>query len=323
MIRLRRWLEAWLLSHWYRQGRPGRLAAWLDTVSRRLIARRKARWQRQAVHPGVPVLIVGNITVGGTGKTPLVLALVDYLQQQGWRPGVVSRGHGGHERGPALVAPGGSPRRFGDEACLLAQLGNCPVAIGRDRPAAAALLVEQGVNLIVSDDGLQHYRLARDIEVAVVSATRGLGNGLCLPFGPLREPPERLQQLDLVLYNGLESEQGFVLAPGPMYRLDRQGDDPPEPQPVHAVTGIGEPIRFADTLEALGYAPRLHAWPDHHAFNGSELHFADQLPILVTEKDAIKLSSVLSAEQAKRVWVVPVRTALPLAFKRLLDARLA
>lgn len=318
----RRWLESRLLAYWYRPGSHGRLAGWIDSASRRWIARRKARLQSQAMHPGIPVLVVGNITVGGTGKTPLVLAVVDYLAQQGWRPGVVCRGHGGQERGPARVPAGGSPKRFGDEACLMAELSECPTVVARDRQAGAALLVEQGVNVIVSDDGLQHYRLARDIEVAVISATRGLGNGLCLPLGPLREPPERLEQVDLVLYNGRKGEQGFQLAPGQVYRLDRRPARPPAAQSVHAVTGIGEPGRFADTLQSMGYLPRLHAWPDHHAFDGSELRFGDEQPILVTEKDAIKLRVVVSAELATRIWVVPVRTTLPGAFKRLLDARL-
>ena len=303
----------------------------LSWLFRLLVALRRIAY-RAGVLPShrlpVPVIVVGNITVGGTGKTPLVIWLVEHLRGLGYRPGVVSRGHGGRARSwPQQVRPDSDPAVVGDEAVLLARHCQCPMAVGPDRVAAARALVEHHeVDVIVSDDGLQHYALQRDIEIAVIDGVRRFGNGYCLPAGPLREPRGRLERVDLVVANGIGGrlEYGMRLKSGDAWRLD----DPRQRRelrafadsPVHAVAGIGHPERFFTSLEGLGLQVIPHAFPDHHAFDARDLAFAtDDTPLLMTEKDAVKCQSM----DGLRAWVVPVRAQLDERFPPQLDRLLS
>jgi tetraacyldisaccharide 4'-kinase len=307
-------LRGWLEARWWQQAPvPG----WLAVLSR--LYGRVAHWRRRrataaAVTLPVPLVVVGNVAVGGTGKTPVVIALVEALVAAGFRPGVVSRGYGG--RGPGgLVPADGDPGRYGDEPVLIARRTGVPVWVDRDRVAAGrALLAGQGVDVIVADDGLQHYRLARTVEIAVVDGSRRFGNGRLLPAGPLREPTSRLAQVDLVLVNGLRSphELGFDLRAGDPRALR---DDQRRPlaaftgSPVHAVAGIGDPSRFFASLRAAGLEPIEHPFPDHHRFRPGDLAFGDPRPVLMTEKDAVKCARFAQANW----YALPVSAALPAA----------
>ena len=242
-----------------------------------------------------PVIVVGNITVGGTGKTPLVIWLAQVLSQAGYRPGIVTRGYRGESPVWPLAVTATTPARLaGDEAVLLARRGACPVIAGPDRVAGARRLAEQGCTLILSDDGLQHYRLARDLEIAVIDGERRFGNGLCLPAGPLREPVSRLDQVTLRVTNGVPAvgEIGMHLEATGFSNLAEVGRSPVPAShftsDVHAVAGIGNPERFFATLRELGLKIVPHAFPDHHAFRPQDLEFGDARPVIMTEKDAVK-----------------------------------
>lgn len=243
----------------------------------------------------VPVIVIGNITVGGTGKTPLVIWLTDFLRQAGYRPGVVTRGYRGQSQiWPVPVTKDSATKLVGDEAVLLARRCHCPVMAGPDRVAGIQALLNQGCDLIVSDDGLQHYRLRRDLEIVVIDGRRRFGNGLCLPAGPLREPVSRLNSVGLRIANGepRDGELGMRLSPAHFYNLAQPSQQTSAEQfratSVHAVAGIGNPERFFDSLRALGLRIRPHAFPDHHPFGSRELEFGDNLPVILTEKDAVK-----------------------------------
>ena len=265
----------------------------------------------------VPVAIVGNVTVGGTGKTPLVLRLVELLRGAGFSPGIVSRGYGGEAVAkPRQVDGGSDPALVGDEPVLLARRSGVPVWVGSDRVAAAlALLRQHRCDVVVCDDGLQHYRLHRDVEVAVIDGTRSIGNGRCLPAGPLREPAARLDQVDLVVTNGPARGPGqaMTLVPGPLVNLA----DPSRTMPcvelrgatVHGVAGTGNPSRFFALLRSLGMEVIEHAFPDHYRYRSDSLSFGDCEPILMTEKDAVKCER-LRLPDPRRVWFVPVEACL-------------
>jgi tetraacyldisaccharide 4'-kinase len=266
----------------------------------------------------VPVIIVGNIAVGGSGKTPLVIWLVEQLRRRGYRPGVVSRGYGGTARAPLGVTPDSDPGMTGDEPLLIARRTQAPVWVGRDRPAAARALLaaHPECNVIVSDDGLQHYRMARDVEIAVVDTARGWGNGLLLPAGPLREPPARLQRVDAVVLNGTEAAPDDLppgpaivrmrLVPGAACNLAdpsrHQPLDALRGQPLVAVAGIGSPERFFATLRAAGLEFTARPFRDHHVYCTADLATDDATAIVMTEKDAVKCTAFASG----RMWVVPV-----------------
>lgn len=270
-----------------------------------------------------PVVVIGNISVGGTGKTPLTIAVVEALRAHGYRPGVVSRGYGGSQREPLLLDDRPDPQRVGDEPCLIRATG-VPVAVGRDRPAAARLLLEAGCNVLVADDGLQHYALARDVEICVIDGGRRFGNGRLLPAGPLREPLRRLRQVDLRVCNGGVAEHGEF----PMRLCGDEVvglvDGRARPlaefrgQRVHAVAAIGHPQRFFDSLRAAGIDVIEHAFADHHAFVATDLAFADDLPVLMTDKDAVKCRRFAQPHW----WRVPVRAELPAAFFDAVVARM-
>lgn len=268
---------------------------------------------------GRPVVVIGNINVGGVGKTPLTLYLLSALAERGIRAGVVSRGYGGNAAQPMLVRMDSPAELVGDEPLLLAQSG-APVAVGRDRVAAARLLLAEHpeLDLILSDDGLQHYRLMRDMEIAVLDGTRGLGNGWRLPAGPLREPVSRLGTVNALVVNGEScaalSRQlpaavpqfAMRLQPGRVYQANapQQTADATDfaGQRVVALAGIGHPHRFFSTLRAQGFTPQATlAFPDHHRFSAADLP-DDADALIVTSKDAVKLRGFEHA----RLWVLPV-----------------
>lgn len=272
---------------------------------------------RRAARVAAPVIVVGNLTAGGSGKTPLVIALAENLRLHGFRPGVVSRGYGGTERGPLLLDDLPDPRRVGDEPCVIRRRTGVEVAIGRDRARAAALLLERGVNVVIADDGLQHVALARDLEICVVDGQRRFGNGLLLPAGPLREPLARLESIPLRVCNGGAAQAGEIpmrLAGDVAVPVQRAALTRPldafAGQRVHAVAAIGNPERFFLALRAHGIEIVAHPFPDHHAFVAADLAFGDDAPVLMTEKDAVKCVAFADA----RHWCVPVRAELPASF---------
>ncbi|MHB8346214.1 MAG: tetraacyldisaccharide 4'-kinase [Acidiferrobacterales bacterium] len=243
----------------------------------------------------VPVIVVGNITVGGTGKTPLVLWLSQMLRRAGYRPGIIARGYGGRsETWPRILAADSDPGEVGDEPVLLARRAGCVVAVGPDRVAAArALLAAHHCDVVISDDGLQHRRLGRDIEIVVIDGHRRFGNGLLLPAGPLREPILRLQRADVRVTQGtaLAGEHGMELHAQDLRNLVSGKTLAPgdfAEKKVHAVAGIGNPGRFFATLRELGLDVREHPFPDHHRFRPEDLDFGDSAPVIMTEKDAVK-----------------------------------
>jgi tetraacyldisaccharide 4'-kinase len=301
-----------LERHWYRLTPVSLLLLPLSLVFCALVQLRRALYRlgllRQTRLP-VPVIVVGNITVGGTGKTPLVIWLADILRQAGYRPGIVTRGYRGKSQTwPVAVTPQTSVEQVGDEAVLLARRSGCPVLAGPNRVAAAQRQIAEGCNVIVSDDGMQHYRLHRDLEIAVIDSARRFGNRLCLPAGPLREPVSRLKSVSVRVANGLPEtgELGMVLVPTGFYSLanpeQRASPDQFRSGPVHAVAGIGNPERFFSSLRGLGLDVIAHPFPDHHAFQAAELEFDDNRPIILTEKDAVKCESFANAQY----WVLAV-----------------
>jgi tetraacyldisaccharide 4'-kinase len=259
----------------------------------------------------VPVIVIGNITVGGTGKTPLVIWLANFLRNAGYFPAIVSRGYKGEAKSwPQQVRSDSDPVIVGDEAVLLAKRCQCPVAVGPDRVAAATgLLKYSDCDIIIADDGLQHYALGRNIEIAVIDGVRRFGNGYCIPAGPLREPVSRLKEVDFVVVNGggvMRLEYSMVLAAGPAHNLcdDTLTQLPEEfrDQQVHAVAGIGNPDRFFSQLKRQGLDIIEHPFADHHQFRAEDILFDDDLPVLMTEKDAVKCKRFASA----RHWYLPV-----------------
>jgi tetraacyldisaccharide 4'-kinase len=308
-------VESWLNGVWYTDAPP---PWWLTPLA--AIYGALSRMRRFAYAKGLmrvtrlssPVIIVGNLTAGGTGKTPLVCWLASHLKERGLRPGVVTRGYGGSSRRPRLVQHADTPEVVGDEAILLARRSGVPVAIGRDRPAAAQLLINAGCNVVVSDDGLQHYALARDCEIIVVDGDRRFGNGRLLPAGPLREPSARLQGADAVVLNGgpLQSDGALhmrLLATGA--KSLKFGSSKPlrefAGQPAHAVAAIGNPRRFFEMLRAFGINVVEHPLPDHARLTPDDISFADDLPVLMTEKDAVKCQGLAGPHH----WYVPVNVA--------------
>lgn len=344
-------VQSWLESAWY--DASGRRGAWLRPLGALfggLIALRRAAFRAgllRRTHAGLPVVVVGNISVGGTGKTPLVIWLAQALRARGLRPGLLSRGYRGRAHEVREVHAGDDPAEIGDEPLLLAAAGDWPVVIAPVRSAGAARLHALGVDVVICDDGLQHYALARDFEIAVVDAARGLGNGRLLPAGPLREPPSRLATVDAVVVNGaggwrpgpqIAAEACFAmrLEPGPArrpvgvtgvaeagadaaagaIRIEQRSLESFRGAPVHAVAALGNPARFFATLRAAGLTLREHAFPDHHAFRVADLAFGDALPVLMTSKDAVKCRAFADP----RLWELPVAARLePDAGRAIVD----
>jgi len=267
-----------------------------------------------------PVIVVGNLTVGGTGKTPFVAWLAEKLTERGLRVGILSRGYGGSSTVPRVVEPNAAWQQVGDEPLLLRQRTGCDVVVSVDRALGAEMLVQRGADVIVSDDGLQHLRLARDLEVVVVDGARGFGNGRLLPAGPLREPSSRTALANLVVINGrpehasitrlpvsrdLPAVQMTLFAGRVLPVAGARADRALESfrgQRVHAVAGIGNPWRFFADLRGRGLDLVEHAFPDHHPFTAADLAFGDGAPVLMTEKDAVKCRAFADS----RLWYVPV-----------------
>lgn len=315
-----------LLDAWYAGGRVPVWAVPLAALYGAVMRCRQGLYRRgwlPTQHLPVPVVVVGNIVAGGTGKTPLTIALARAAQRRGWRPGVVSRGYGARQRQPVLLPATPDPAQVGDEPALIRASG-VAVAVGHERATAARLLIAAGCNVIVADDGLQHLALGRDVEVCVIDGQRRFGNGRLLPAGPLREPLSRLAQVDLRVCNGgdaadgeyamlLHARDAVALAGGEHRALASFAG-----RRVHAVAAIGNPPRFFASLRALGIDAVAHAFADHHAFVAADLDFSDDLPVLMTDKDAIKCAAFAAANW----WRVPVEAQLPEAFYAALFALL-
>ena len=329
-----------LVDAWYSR-RTTLLAAMLVPLSlcfRATVALRRVGYRsgllRSMALP-VPVVVVGNITVGGSGKTPLVAALATALAQRGFHPGIVSRGYGrdGDDGDPLPVDPDADPRRTGDEPLLLARAGY-PVVVARDRVAAGRALLARHprCDVILSDDGLQHYRLRRDVEIVVVDGARALGNGWLLPAGPLREPASRLRAVAAVVVLAEEGAHASLPELRGAFAMTLVGDrfvrvdDPLTTLPasafagegVHALAGIGHPARFFAQLAAIGIAATPHPFADHHRFVAGDLALPEAQAILMTEKDALKCETFAD----ERCWYLPVQARIDDALVNLIEGRL-
>ncbi len=324
MTSLRSRLEQRLLHSWYEKASPNPLLRPLGWCYGKVASARRNKGLERARrnHMAEPILVVGNITAGGSGKSPLLAALARELLAQDYQIGVLMRGYGGrHAEYPHRVGPDDDPLVVGDEALMLKQMLDCPLVVDPDRVRGARKLIQEDAPaLILSDDGLQHYNLPRDMEIAVIDAERGLGNGLLLPAGPLREPVERLDSVDLCLCNGdpdllpaelrrrihysfrLRPSAWRHLASGQSYAIDAR----PFAEEVHAVTGIGNPQRFLRTLDGLGLAVTPHLWSDHHSFRPVDFP-ADGRPVVMTAKDGVKCRGFA----ADHWWVLEVEAELP------------
>jgi len=262
----------------------------------------------------VPVLVVGNITVGGTGKTPVVIYLAELLKAAGYSPGIISRGYGGIASSwPQQVRADSDARVVGDEAKILAARTDCPVAVGPKRvDSAQALIKHHNCNVIISDDGLQHYALQRDIEIVLVDGERRQGNGYLLPAGPLREPTERLESVDFIICNGLANKGEFPLrVEGDVaIRINDESEQKLlrefSQKPCHALAGLGNPSRFFSHLKKFGVVFDSHIFPDHYRYRQQDISFDDDKPVLMTEKDAVKCTTIATDKH----WYVPVKAAL-------------
>lgn len=310
----------WIHRVWYEGAAFGWILLPLGGLYRLIAAARRFSYRKGVLkncRVSVPVIVVGNITAGGTGKTPVVIWLAGELRSRNFSPGIVSRGYGGSGAGSPTRVDNNSPAHVvGDEPVLLARRSACPVVVDSNRVRAAAMLTGHGVDVIIADDGLQHYRLFRDYEICVIDGARGLGNRRMLPAGPLREPPQRLAEVDQVLLNG--AAQGlatpgiieqtaieFELAATDACRLNGSASRPLEGfhgKTVHAVAGIGNPARFFDLLRAAGIQVIEHAFSDHAPLAMKDVDFGDDFEVLMTEKDAVKLDSDVD----DKYWYVPV-----------------
>ena len=315
------------MRHWYRRG----LLAWLlwpvslvfgvAVVVRRLLYKLRLL---PSAHPGIPVIVVGNLTAGGSGKTPLVIWIAEYLKKKGWSPAIVSRGYGARIEMPRAATIADQATAVGDEPIVLSRRSGCPVWVGADRIAVIKAMREAhpDVDVVVLDDGLQHYRLRRDVEIAVVDG-RGFGNGFLLPAGPLREPKMRRHFVDAVVSHGA-AVKGYAmqLKGAEVHRMTDAAERRPASafagQKVHAVAGIGDPNRFFLHLGRLGVKLVPHPFPDHHRFTPKDLEFGDDAPVLMTEKDAVKLRD----SARPNWWVLPVTAELDAAFGEWLSKRL-
>ena len=319
-----------LESMWYGPRAWGRVLAPLSLPYAAAVRVRRGlfrRGMRPSHRIGAPVVVVGNIAVGGTGKTPLVIWLVRRLRAHGYRPGVICGGYRGRASDwPRRVREDSDPAEVGDEAVLVAKRCGCPVVAGPDRVAAArSLLRGTGCDVVLCDDGLQHYRLARDVEIAVLDGRRRHGTGWCLPAGPLREPVSRLDTVDFVVVKGAARSGEYRMnLTGRILRQvadDSVAADPAElsPRRVHAVAGIGNPAPFFERLRDLGLRITPCTFPDHHPFSARDFEFGDERPVVMTEKDAVKCRGFAS----RRYWYLPVEAEVDPSLELDLLARLS
>lgn len=297
----------WLTDAWYTPNSWITFFSPLSAVFSAIVRRRRKAFleeRKGLARPPIPIIIIGNIAVGGTGKSPLVIHLVDWLRKEGFTPGIISRGYGGKApHYPYEVTLDSLPAHSGDEPLMIHKQAGCPVVVDPNRASAAQHIYEAcGVDLILADDGLQHYRLERDLEVVVMDGKRLFGNGLCFPAGPLREPVDRIDSVDMVVINGSQDVGGklshpsvsnMLLGPSEWFTPDeifpvKEGIFPFEGTKVHAIAGIGNPERFFITLKEIGLEVISHPFADHHDFTEADVTFNDDYPVLMTEKDAVK-----------------------------------
>jgi len=318
-------LEAALNRRWYGGVKPGIALAMVAFIYEKLIDIRRYFYRNnifKSVKISAPVIVVGNFTVGGTGKTPFTIALVHAMQNRGWKPGVVSRGYGRKNSEPVSVNADSSTDDCGDEPLLIRQRTHCDIRVDSNRVRAADYLLQQGCNLIIADDGLQHLRLRRDLEIELIDDERKYGNGSILPAGPLREKP---RACDFKVSNGaLEDDvathsYGMQLIYGDAERLNgsnRQDLGEFADNKVNAIAGIGHPERFFNALMARGLNINPIAFPDHHDYSIND--FPVDAPLLMTEKDAVKCRKL----NLKDAWCVPVNAALNENLFNAIDSRL-
>lgn len=300
----------------------------LSLIYQCIITIRKILYEKKIFkvhHFSLPIIVVGNLTTGGTGKTPLVIHIARILKQQGLRPGIVSRGYLGNHEKPTFVYANSDPNQVGDEPLLLAKRLFCPIVVAKSRVAAVTALIDSGqVDIIISDDGLQHEAMTRDVEVIVIDGRRRFGNGWHLPIGPLRESTNRLKTVDFVVSNtpdrfDIDTEYEMELRPRPLYKAIRPADQMSinalQHKTVHAIAGIGYPERFFDLLKSYEINVISHPFPDHYSFKAADLNFNDEHLVIMTEKDAVKCEGMIGEKH----WVLPVEASLnPLFDVRLL-----
>ena len=318
-------LQTWIETVWYKKDTPSFWLVFLSAIFKTSAACRRFLYQSgylKSVKLPVPVIIVGNLSVGGTGKSPLVIYLAQALNNAGYKPGIISRGYGGKAtQWPQRVYATSNPDQVGDEAVMIATRSNCPVAVDAVRSnAAQQLLAETDCNVIISDDGLQHYALQRDIEIADIDGERRLGNGYCLPAGPLREPTSRLQDVDFVVVNGspLQPAEWAMQIRAEVAINLQSGEEKPLAHfcntPVHALAGIGNPQRFFNLLHSVGIHHTPTIFPDHYHYQATDVLYNDVLPVLMTEKDAVKCRAFCT----KQHWYVPINVELESRFTQQL-----
>jgi tetraacyldisaccharide 4'-kinase len=324
-------LQQWLENIWYDNGSGKFLLMPLSALYCAINSFQRLKNSNNKAKLPCPVIVVGNITVGGTGKTPLTIHIVQLLQKAGYKPAIITRGYGGQATTwPQCVTAKSDPQRVGDEAVLMASRTQVPVYAGANRLQSIEVLTKaHDCDVIISDDGMQHYKLPRNIQIAVLDGTRMLGNGWCLPAGPLREKKQRLGACDMVVVNGeiIEDKKSDIhgtdffkmglkgITLTNLVTHEQQNLSDFSHKTVHAVTGIGNPQRFFDTLKNQGGLQlKTHSFPDHHDFIASDLQFDDDFPIVITEKDAVKCYKFAN----NKVWTLPVTAELENGFDEAL-----
>ncbi len=316
-----------IVKYWYRKHPLLYVLLPLSLIYRLVVSVRRWLYRRGIfkVYPcKIPTVVVGNITVGGNGKTPLVIWLAHYLKQQGYHPGIVSRGYGGGGIFPQLVTKDSPPNQVGDEPVLMAKRTGCPVVVDPNRVNAIKFLLKHNANdVIISDDGMQHYAMARHIEIAVIDGKRRYANGFCLPAGPLREPKQRLKEVEFIVANGMgrEGEYNMTVRPVVLRQVCNSENTMPltelKDQEIHALAGIGYPKRFFNTLRQAGLKVIPNNFPDHHPFKAEDIDLPGK-HILMTEKDAVKCHAFAD----ERHWYLEINVDLPETFAEALLRRL-
>jgi tetraacyldisaccharide 4'-kinase len=311
-----------LLKIWYHKHPLAYLLAPISGIYQLVLFLKKLAYQfklKKISYFSTPIIVVGNLTVGGTGKTPLIIALANFLSAQGYKPGIVSRGYGGKPRAlPLHVYPHTNPLEAGDEPVLIARHARCPLVVDPNRVRAVqALLTQHACDVILSDDGLQHTALGRDLEIITVDGQYRFGNGWCLPAGPLRESTTRLKQADFIVSKGnaLAGEWSMRLIAGQPYPIKVQTQTSALPNTIHAIAGIGNPRAFFDQLRALGFSVIEHPFPDHYNYTAQDIDFGDDTVVIMTEKDAIKCEGFAKENH----WCLPVVADCGSMFPQLLQ----